>query len=82
MKALVVDQDELYRCEGNATAVVVFYTWGYGVVTRRGMHEYCQDLEELLANPDVSERRLGAVRRWLDRQGNGLPADEAGTYGQ
>ena len=72
MRVLVVDQNELHRCEGNARAVLVLYNWGYGVVSGHGhgIHEYCQDLDNLLSEPDVSERRLEAVRHWLERRGN------------
>ena len=68
MRVLVVDGNELHRCEERAMGVVVLYKWGCAVIDEHGMHEYCQDLAELLSNPDVSERRLRAVRRWLERR--------------
>ena len=68
MRVLVVDRNKLHRCEGNAKAVVVLYNWGYGVIAGQGMHEYCHNLGNLLADPDVGERRLRAVRRWLERR--------------
>ncbi len=67
MRVLVVDRNELHRCEGNARAVVVLYNWGYGVVAEQAMYEYCQDLDNLLSEPDVGERRLRAIREWLKR---------------
>jgi len=70
MRVLVVDRNELHRCEGNARAVVVLYNWGYGVVAEQGMYEYCQDLGNLLSEPDVSERRLRVIRQWLEGSGN------------
>ena len=70
MRVLVVDRNELHRCEGNARAVVVLYNWGYGVVAGQGIYEYCQDLDNLLSEPDVSEHRLRAIRRWLERRGD------------
>lgn len=68
VRVLVVDRNELHRCEGNARAVVVLYNWGYGVIVGQVMHEYCHDLGSLLGDPYVSERRLRAVRRWLERR--------------
>lgn len=68
MKVLVVNQNELHRCEGNAKAVVVLYNWGYGLIVGQDMHEYCDDLGKLLADPVMVERRLRAVRRWLERR--------------
>ena len=68
MRVLVVDRNELHRCEGNAKAVVVLYNWGYGVIVGQGMYEYCHDLGGLLADPDVGERRLRAVKQWLERR--------------
>ena len=77
MRVLVVDRNELHRCEGNARAVVVLYNWGYEVIVGQVMHEYCHDLGSLLGNPDVGERRLRAVRQWLERR-----TDEPGEQGQ
>jgi hypothetical protein len=67
MRVLVVDRKELYRCEGNARIVVVLYNWGYGVIIGQGMYEYCNNLGNLLTDPNVSERRLRAVRQWLEK---------------
>jgi len=67
MRVLVVDGNELYRCEERAMGVVVLYNWGCAVIDEHGMHEYCQDLEKLLSNPDVNESHLKAVKAWLKR---------------
>lgn len=64
----MVDGNKLHRCEENAMAVVVLYNWGYGVIVGQSMHEYCDDLGELLADPVMVEHRLRAVRRWLERR--------------
>lgn len=68
MRVLVVDRNELHRCEGNAKAVVILYNWGYGLIVGQDMHEYCDDLGKLLADPVMVERRIRAVRRWLERR--------------
>ena len=67
MRVLVVDGNELHRCEGNAKAVVVLYNWGYEVIAGHVIREYCHDLESLLSEPDIGKRRLRAVRQWLER---------------
>lgn len=68
MRVLVVDRNELHRCEGDARAVVVVYNWGYAVIVGHVMHEYCHDLGNLLADPDIGERHLRAVKAWLKRR--------------
>ena len=72
MRVLIVDNKEiLHKGEYAAEAVVVVFDWGYRVVTKDGgIQEYCTDLEQLLASPDVNERQLKAVRAWLDKQSN------------
>lgn len=82
MRVLVVDGNELYRCEGNAKAVVVLYNWGYGVIIGQCMYEYCLDLGNLLVDPDVGERRLRVVRQWLDWRTNTLTDEEVDKYGR
>ena len=67
MRVLVVDGNELYRCEERSVGVVVLYNWGYAVIDEHGVHEYCHDLGKLLGDPYISERRLRAVRQWLER---------------
>lgn len=70
MKVLVVDdKDILHKGEYEAEAVVILFDWGYRIVSRkRGVREYCTDLEKLLAMTDVSEGQLKAIRAWLERQ--------------
>lgn len=70
VRVLVVNRNELHRCEGDAKTVIVLYNWGCAVIDWQGMHEYCHDLENLLADPDIGEHYLRAVRRWLERHPN------------
>lgn len=45
MRVLVVDGNELHRCEERAMGVVVLYNWGCAVIDEHSKREYCHDLE-------------------------------------
>lgn len=65
MKILAVDdKGNLHKAESEA--IVILFDWGYRVISRGGgFNDYCTDLERLLANPNVSQRHLEAVKAWL-----------------